>query len=111
MNSQRSSLLLLLAILVSLIVFGPQLLNAAEVTAQRLNAAAKEPQNWLTYGGTYTATRYSPLDQINKNNLKKLTPVWTFQTGKADGGFSVTPLVADGVMYITSPGNRVVALD
>jgi alcohol dehydrogenase (cytochrome c) len=112
MNSQRRSLLLLLlATLLSFTTFGPSTLNAAEVTAQRLNAAAKEPQNWLTYGGTYTATRYSPLDQISKNNLKKLVPVWTFQTGKVDGGFSVTPLVADGVMYITSPFNRVFALD
>ena len=112
MNSQRRSpLLLLLAILHSPSHSAHRLMKAAEVTAQRLNAAAKEPQNWLTYGGTYTATRYSPLDQINKSNLKKLVPVWTFQTGKVDGGFSVTPLVADGVMYITSPGNRVFALD
>ena len=83
----------------------------AEVTAMRLKAAVKEPQNWLTYSGTYSAWRYSALDQINKTNLKKLIPVWTFQTGKLDGGFSCTPLVADGVMYITSPFNRVFAID
>lgn len=89
----------------------PPALESADVTAARLIAAAKEPQNWLTYGGTYNAWRYSPLDQINKTNIKKLVPVWTFQTGKVDGGFSCTPLVADGVMYITSPWNRVFALD
>ena len=111
MNSQRRSLLLLLVAILFHVAIGLSTLEAAEVTAQRLNAAGKEPQNWLTYGGTYTATRYSPLDQINKSNLKKLVPVWTFQTGKVDGGFSVTPLVADGVMYITSPFNRVFALD
>jgi alcohol dehydrogenase (cytochrome c) len=84
---------------------------AAEVTSQRLIQAEKEPHNWLSYSGTYNAWRYSPLDQINKNNLKKLVPVWAFQTGKTDGGFSCTPLVADGVMYITSPWNRVFALN
>lgn len=84
---------------------------AAEMTAQRLIQAEKEPHNWLSYSGTYNAWRYSPLDQINKSNLKKLVPVWAFQTGKMDGGFSCTPLVADGVMYITSPWNRVFALN
>ncbi|MEO8127638.1 MAG: hypothetical protein ABI822_11140, partial [Bryobacteraceae bacterium] len=44
-------------------------LGAADVTTQRLNNAAKEPQNWLTYSGTYNAWRYSPLDQINKSNV------------------------------------------
>ena len=52
-----------------------------------------------------------PLEQINRENVKRLAPVWIFQTGKVDGGFSCTPLVADGVMYITSPWNRVFALD
>ena len=86
-------------------------LMAAEVTGERLIQAQKEPHNWLSYSGTYNAWRYSPLDQINKNNLKKLVPVWAFQTGKTDGGFSCTPLVADGVMYITSPWNRVFAIN
>jgi len=86
-------------------------LGAAEVTTQRLNNAAKEPQNWLTYSGTYNAWRYSPLDQINKANVAKLKPAWVFQTGKIEGGFSATPLVSDGVMYITSPSNRVFAID
>ena len=84
---------------------------ADEVSTERLIAAEKEPQNWMTYAGTYNAWRYSPLDQINRNNVEDLVPVWVFQTGKVDGGFSCTPLVADGVMYITSPSNRVFALD
>ncbi len=81
------------------------------VTAQRLVDAQSEPQNWLTYGGAYNAWRYSSLDQINRQNVSRLAPVWAFQTGKSEGGFSCTPLVADGVMYISSPGNRVFALD
>jgi len=82
-----------------------------EIDSKRLIEAAKEPQNWMTYSGTYNAWRYSPLDQINRKNVDHLAPVWVFQTGVVDGGFSCTPLVADGVMYITSPWNRVFALD
>src|SRR2546425_6208722 len=86
-------------------------LRAAEVTARRLIEAEKEPNNWLTYSGTYSAWRYSPLDQINKATIRKLVPVWAFQTGKVDGGFSSTPLVADGVMYVSSSWNRVFAIN
>lgn len=87
-------------------------LNASsDITSERLAKAADEPANWLTYSGTYNAWRYSALDKINQSNVRKLVPVWAFQTGKSEGGFSCTPLVADGVMYITSPGNRVFAID
>ncbi len=85
--------------------------STPEVTTARLIAASAEPENWLTYSGTYDAWRYSSLSQINRENVKGLTPVWAFQTGKPDGGFSCTPLVADGIMYISSPGNRVFALN
>ena len=71
-------------------------LSAAEVTAERLNNAAKEPQNWLSYGGTYSAWRYSALDQVNRSNVRKLTPAWAFSTGVSDGGLQATPIVADG---------------
>ena len=84
---------------------------AAEVDSERLNNTAKEPQNWLTYGGNYAAWRYSALDQINRNNIGKLSPVWTFQTGVVDGGLQCTPIVVDGVMYITSAWNRVFAIN
>ena len=86
-------------------------ITARDVDSQRLIEAASEPQNWLTYGGTYNAWRYSPLDQIHRENVTDLSTAWVFQTGVVDGGFSTTPLVADGVMYITSSWNRVFALD
>ena len=63
-------------------------LPAAEVTTERLNNAAKEPQNWLTYSGTYNGWRYSPLNQVNSTNVSKLKTEWAFQTGKTEGGFS-----------------------
>ena len=84
---------------------------ASEVDSQRLNNAAKEPHNWLTYGGDYSARRYSALDQINHDNIGKLVPVWAFETGVVDGGLQCTPIVVDGVMYITSAWNRVFAID
>jgi alcohol dehydrogenase (cytochrome c) len=87
------------------------LVSAQDVNGKRLVDAASEPQNWLSYGGNYNAWRYSSLDQINRQNVKRLLPAWAFQTGKSEGGFSCTPIVADGVMYITSPGNRLFALN
>jgi alcohol dehydrogenase (cytochrome c) len=84
---------------------------AQEVTSQRLIEADKDSRNWLQYARTYNAWRYSPLDQINRTNIRKLAPVWAFQTGDIQGGLQCTPLVADGVMYISTSWNRVYALD
>ena len=82
-----------------------------EVDSQRLIDAASEPENWMIYSGTYNAWRYSPLDQINRDTVDDLVPEWVFQTGTIDGGFSTTPLVVDGIMYISAPWNRVFALN
>jgi alcohol dehydrogenase (cytochrome c) len=81
------------------------------ISAQLPVRADSPTENWPTYGGNDSAWRYSKLNQINQTNVQKLVPVWAFQTGKVDGGFSCTPIVIDGVMYITSPGNRVFAID
>ena len=86
-------------------------LNAADVTADRLESAENEPENWLTYYGTYKSWRYSPLDQINRANVKRLTPVWAFESGLDDGGMQSAPLVVDGVMYVSTAQNHVFALD
>ncbi len=67
--------------------------------------------NWPDYGGTNAAWRYSALDQVNKTNVKRLMPKWVFQTGDPDGGLQSTPLVIDGVIYLSSSRNRVYALD
>ena len=84
---------------------------AGEVTTERLNNAKAEPQNWLSYYGTYESWRYSELDEINRSNITQLTPVWAFETGMAEGGMQSTPLVVDGVMYVTSALNKIFALD
>jgi alcohol dehydrogenase (cytochrome c) len=83
------------------------------VTSDRILNAAKEPQNWLTYSGSYNGQRYSTLVQITTANVRNLNLEWVFQVrslGAADK-FEATPIVVDGVMYTVSPPNDVVALD
>ena len=84
---------------------------AQEPTWSRLIDSDKEPQNWMSYGGNYKAWRYSALDQITKNNVKNLVPVWVFQTGELRGGLNSTPIVMDGVMYLMGPMNRIFAIN
>jgi alcohol dehydrogenase (cytochrome c) len=82
----------------------------AQVTAERLLHASDEPQNWLTYSGSYASQRYSALQQINAANVKNLELKWVFQAQSLQK-FETTPLVVDGIMYITQSPNDVVALD
>ena len=74
--------------------------------------------DWRFYGHDAGATRFSPLSQIDRGNVTKLRPAWTFHTGDiADGktgprsGFETTPLLIGGTLYLTTPFNRVLALD
>src|SRR5215468_6232667 len=75
---------------------------AAEVTADRLNNADKEPQNWLMNHRTYDAQRYSPLDKINKNNVKSLKLAYAVAIGgtSINENLQATPLAEDGFLYI-----------
>ncbi len=83
---------------------------AGDVSSKRLINAESEPENWLSYYGTYKSWRYSPLDEVHKGNIAKLAPVWAFETGITDGGMQCAPIVVDGVMYVTSAWNNVFAL-
>jgi alcohol dehydrogenase (cytochrome c) len=84
--------------------------SAAEVTDARLLSAAGDTDNWLTYGRDYSNQRFSPLTQINSGNAAKLVPKWAYKSG-ITSTFQSTPIVADGVMYVSLPFNHVVALD
>ena len=64
----------------------------------------------LTYGHSYDNQRFSELDQINRKTVGRLLPAWTYHTG-IRATFQASPLVADGVMYLTTPRNHVIALD
>jgi alcohol dehydrogenase (cytochrome c) len=82
----------------------------AQVTAERLLNASKEPQNWLMYNGDYAGHRYSTLEQIGVSNASGLVPKWAYQT-MAGGKFETTPLVVDGILYGTGQDDRAFALD
>src|SRR5579872_4059546 len=95
-------------ILMGLLVGGT--LVHAQVTSERIRHAEREPGNWLTYSGNYSSHRYSPLDQINAQNVRNLRPSWVYQIGALDKA-ETTPLVVDGVMYLTESPSDVTALD
>ncbi len=70
-------------------------------------------RDWGIYRGDQGANQYSELDQINKENVHLLEPVWQFNTGDHTerSMFQNNPLIIDGYLYIVSPGGRVIALD
>jgi alcohol dehydrogenase (cytochrome c) len=70
-----------------------------------------DPNNWPQYHRSYNAWRFSPLDQINKSNVKKLKVAWIMQPGNITHGLQATPIEIDGVMYLISADNHVWALD
>lgn len=82
----------------------------AQVSYERILKSSTEPGNWLTYSGNYSGHRYSPLDSINEGNVRNLRPMWAYQTNSLQK-FETTPLVVDGVMYISEPPSHVTALD
>ena len=84
--------------------------SAGAVEDARLLAAHEDHANWLTYGHGYANQRYSGLDRIRVENVGRLVPKWIYQTGVL-GTFPTSPIVADGVLYLTTPYNHVVALD
>ena len=83
------------------------------ITSQDLLNGLKNPSSWLTYSGDYSGQRHSPLKQITPENAHRLSAQWTFQTETtARGrGFEATPLILDGVLYVTGPNNFAWALD
>jgi len=83
---------------------------AIRVPPQRLLNTAADPGNWLMYGGDYGQTRFTSLAAINRFNVGNLVPVWSFQTGVADG-LTGMPLVVDGVIFLTTAWNHAFAID
>ncbi len=82
----------------------------AQVPTDRILRAAAEPQNWLTYNGTYMSQRYSTLAQITPANVAQLESKWVVQN-QVFGAWQSNPLVVDGVMYLTQRPNDVMAVD
>ncbi len=80
------------------------------VTAERIINADNEPGNWLAHGRTYDEQRYSPLAKINADNVADLGLAWYFDID-TNRSMEATPLIADGVMYVTAAWSVVYALD
>ncbi len=82
----------------------------AQVRYESLADTSKAPGDWLTYSGNYEAHRFSPLSQITPANVDQLRIKWIYQL-HGPARFETSPVVAQGVMYITAPPAKVVALD
>ena len=78
------------------------------VTAERLRTP--DAKDWLMIRRTYDGWGYSPLNQVTSKNVARLQPVWSFATGVANG-HEAAPIVNDGVMFVSTPGNQVIAID
>ncbi len=79
------------------------------VSFQRMRNAGEEPQNWLTYWGDYQGRHYSRLKSITPTNVKSLRSQWSFQF--AGTNVENTPIVVDGIMFVTGALNNAAALD
>jgi len=98
----------------SLLPFIAQLAVAAESVANvdgaRIAAADRDPANWMTYGRTYSEQRFSPLSKIKADNVRQLGLAW-FADLETSRGQEATPLVIDGVMYVSTAWSMVKAFD
>ena len=84
--------------------------SGSPVTSERLLNASEEPENWLMYSGQYNSQRHSRLTAIDKSNVDQLEVKWVKQL-ETLADVETTPLVVDGVMYLTQSPSNVIALD
>src|SRR5450432_4311594 len=103
--SRTNAMKHLLAILLGCVVLQAQVPFARVASQGELDKG-----NWLTYSGNLEAHRFSPLKQINPSNVGALKPLWIYQP-TVSGRFETSPVVVDGIMYITEPPTVVTALD
>src|SRR3989441_6923575 len=86
----------------------------APITERDLLDGLKNPARWLTFSGDYSGQRHSPLKQLTPQNVAGLVPQWVFQTdvpGLPGRGIENTPLVVDGILYVTGNNNQAWAVD
>src|SRR6266404_5434345 len=105
----------LLALLVFVVAAGPfesagAAGSPANVDAARIVQADHDAGNWMTYGRTYSEQRFSPLSQISADNVKQLGLAW-YADLDTNRGQEATPLVIDGVLYVSTAWSMVKAYD
>jgi alcohol dehydrogenase (cytochrome c) len=88
----------------------PMSQSFAPVTQSMLDNAASDPKNWIHSNGSYAQTRYYPGSQVNASNVGKLKPAFVFQTGVLES-METSPIVVNGVMFLTTSFNHVYAID
>ncbi len=84
--------------------------SAQNVTYNEILHSASHPNDWLTYGGNYASQRFSELKQVDTENVSHLKMQWVYQL-RQQGIFESSPIVVDGLMYVTEPPTTVTALD
>ena len=100
----------------------PAPMNAQGVEAQKNDAAAKPlstDAGWPNYGNDAGGNRFSPLSQVNRENVAQLKVAWTYHTGvleqlgdlKGRATFEATPILVDGRLYLSTPLDQVIALE
>jgi alcohol dehydrogenase (cytochrome c) len=85
-------------------------LGHGPVDVAMLKNALDDPTRWLHYGGNYENYRHSPIRELTPTSVRGLRVAWTFPTG-TDGQFEASPVVYDGIMYVSASHNRLFALD
>src|SRR5262249_34713134 len=111
--TRRVSYLVAVAVLGSLLTMAAQEGGMRSITEQDLAKASKDPGSWLMFAGDYNGQRHSQAKQITPKNVANLSPQWVFQgdTPNPGRGLETTPLLVDGVMYVTGNANQAWALD
>jgi PQQ-dependent dehydrogenase (methanol/ethanol family) len=89
---------------------GKSLPTIANINSEHIANADKTPEVWLSYGGTYDEQRFSRLETITTDNVENLGVAWTYDL-ETSRGVEATPIVVDGVMYVTGSWSIVYALD
>ena len=84
--------------------------DQGDVPFDRILAAGETPEDWLTYSGNLGGHRYSGLDQINTSNVSQLRMKWVYQM-TTQAPVETSPIVVDGIMYVTEPPSTVIAID
>ena len=80
------------------------------INTQRIIKADNEPGNWLSHGRNYEEQRYSPLEDINKENIERLNLAWSFDMNSTRA-LEATPIIDNGIMFLTSEWSIVHAID
>src|SRR5258706_257296 len=84
--------------------------DAADIDGEKIIHADDTPGDWLTHGRTYSEQRFSPLTDINRDTVKQLGVAWEFRTNTVRG-LEATPIVSNGIMFVTGSWSKVWALD